>query len=270
MAKVISIAIQKGGTAKTTTTVTTAHALGELGKKILVLDMDPQHNASMILGKIPPYEQPTTVIDLFIDQEATFKTCIVKSKYKNVDLIPSNIELFGVTGKIGYDNPKQFIGLKNKLDHEPDICKYYDYILLDCPPAIGGIFLNNALTISNGYIIPLEAESIFALKGIQQFMECVNAIKSTINPKLELFGVLITMANLRNTTTQLIMKAVKEASLFGSDKIFSSIIRNNTTINKAALLQQTVIGFNENAQGTKDYRKFARELVTWLEEKNCH
>jgi len=263
MAYIISCAIQKGGCGKTTTVVTTAHALGELGKNVLVVDLDPQHNASMILGKVSPYEQPRTVIDLFTKKDVNFSTCAVPSKCKNVDLISSHIDLFSIGEQIGPGNPKQIVGLKNKLDKAS--LEHYDFILIDCPPALGGPFLNNALVISDFYIIPLESESYFALKGVQQFLEAVDIIKDTINPNLKRLGVLITMADLRTQVTKAMIEAIQK--FFGTEGVFKTIISRNTSVNKAAMLNKTVISFDSRMSGAHDYRTFAKELIEWIENR---
>jgi len=264
MAHIISFAIQKGGCGKTTSVVTTAHALGELNKKVLVVDLDPQHNASLILGKVSPYEQPRTVIDLFEKKDVNFSTCSVPSKCKNVDLISSHIDLFAIGEQFGPGNPKQIVGLKNKLDKAA--MEHYDFVLIDCTPALGGPFLNNALVISNYYVIPLESESYFALKGVQQFLEAVDVIKDTINPDLQLLGVLITMADMRTQVTKAMIEAIHK--FFGENDVFKSIITRNTSINKAAMLNKTVIAFDSRMSGASDYREFAKELVEWLENRS--
>lgn len=264
MAHIISVAIQKGGVGKTTTVTTTAHALGEAGYKVLVVDIDPQHNSSMILGKVAPYDQPRTIIDLFTEKEMTFSTCSLPSKYKNVDLISSHIDFFATGEQLGAGNPKQIVGLKNKLDKAAQ--DYYDFILIDCPPALGGPYLNNALVISDFYIIPLESESYFALKGVQQFLETVRAIQETINPNLTLLGVLITMADMRTNVTKAMIESIQR--FFGKDKVFNTIITRNTAINKASMLRKTVIEFDARMTGAHDYRSFSEELVQWVRRES--
>lgn len=260
MAVIISIANQKGGVGKTTTTITTAHALGELGKKVLVVDADPQHNASLILGKVTPYEQSRTIIELFTEPDVNFSTCAVGSKYKGVDLIPSHIDLFAFGESLGPSNPKNFVGLKNKLDQAA--MEYYDIIFIDCPPALGGPFLSNALVLSDYYLIPLESESYFALKGVQQFLEAAKTIRDTINPKLALLGVLITMADMRTNVSKAMVEAIQK--FFTEKKVFKTIITRNTSINQASMARKTILDFDGRRSGAHDYQNFAKELLEWL------
>lgn len=123
--------------------------------------------------------------------------------------------------------------------------------------------MNNALVISDYYLIPLESESYFALKGVQQFLESVQTIKETINPQLEMLGILITMCDMRTHVSKAMIEAITK--FFGEEKVFKTIITRNTTINKASMMKQTVIGFDARMSGAADYRFFARELLEWLE-----
>lgn len=263
MAHIISMAIQKGGVGKTTTVTNTAHALGLLEKQVLVVDMDPQHNASVTLGIVPPYDQPRTVINLFEEKSSSFSTCTVPTKFKNVDLISSHIDFFSTGDKLGPGNPKQIVGLKNKLDDTAQ--EHYDYILIDCPPALGGPFLNNALVISDFFIIPIEAESYYALKGVQQFMEAVEAIQETINPGLKLLGVLVTMFDKRANVSKAMLEGIQR--FFGKEHVFKTIINRNTAINKAALEDKTIIEYDTRTPGAHDYKLFAKELIKWVENR---
>ena len=261
MAITISVAVQKGGVGKTTTVVNTAFALAKYeGQRVLVLDMDPQHNSSMVLGKITPYEQPRTVINLFEDKTINFSACAVPSKYKNVDLISSHIDLFGLGEGLGPSNPKGIVTLKSKLD--AGARDTYDFILIDCPPNLGGPFLNNSLVVSDYYVIPVESESYFALKGMQQFEESVSVIKETINPSLELLGVLITMFDPRTNASKAMVDAIR--NYFGHSKVFETIINRNTAINKANMLRQAVCQLDTRTPGCQDYRSFAKELMEWM------
>lgn len=259
MAKIISLAIQKGGVGKTTTATTTAVALAELGKKVLVVDLDPQHNASITLGKIDPHEQPRTVGDLFVDKTAIFSTCTAQSKIKNVDLIPSNIELFAV-GESLTNDPRAIMGLKLKLDQAAR--ENYDIILLDCPPTLGGPFLMNALCISDYYLMPIDAESKYALKGVQQFQEVVETIQETVNPSLKFLGVLVTMFDGRTTVSAAMEESIRR---FFGEKVFKTVIHRNTAISKAHLADKTVINFDARTPGAKNYREFTKEFLQWLE-----
>jgi len=208
---------------------------------------------------------PRTVIDLFTEDDASFSSCVSPSKYKNVDLISSHIDLF-VIGEQLSGNPNQIIGLKNKLDQ--GALDNYDYIIIDCPPALGGPFVNNALVISNFYLIPLESESFFALKGVQQFLQAVKIIKKTINPQIQLLGVLITMADFRTNVTKAMIDGINK--FFGQEDVFETIITRNTAINKATMARKTVIDYDSRMQGAHDYKKFAGEFIQWVKAKELN
>ena len=260
MACIISFAIQKGGVGKTTSAVTTAHALAQMGKKVLVVDIDPQHNASLVLGKVTPYEQPRTIIDIFREPDTNFSSCAVASKYTNVDLISSHIDLFTVANQLGASSPRMIVGLRNKIDEAAQ--EHYDYILIDCPPNLGGPFMTNALSASDYYVMPLEAESYFALKGVQQFMDCAKEIRDSINSRLKLLGVLITMADLRTNVSKAMIESIKR--FFGEELVFKNVITRSTSINRANMMRKTSIDLDSRQSGANDYMQFAKELMEWV------
>lgn len=259
-ATVVSFCNQKGGVGKTTTVVNLAHGLGELKKKVLVVDLDPQHNASLTLGHVHPSNQPRTIISLFEEKAATFSNTAVQGKYPNVDLIASNIKFFGAIDAMG-NTPKQIIGLKSKLD-APTL-ERYDFILIDCPPSLSGPSVNNALVISDYYVIPIEAESAYALEGVNQLSETVCAIKESLNNDLDLLGVLLTMADFRN---KVVVDSMVDSvtRFFGANRVFETKIRRNTAVNKAHFEQKTILDFDGRTPGAQDYRAFAKEFVEWV------
>ena len=256
MSTIISVAIQKGGVGKTTTVVNTAHALAEMGLRILVIDMDPQHNTSTLLASTTPYELPHTLVDLMSNPDMPMSSCIFPTQYPNLSLVSSHIDLFGEVSL--NPDPYKILCLKAKLNREPYLLEQFDYIFLDTPPHLGGVFVNNALSISHYYILPVEAESYYALKGINQFMVNVNAMKSTVNPNLELLGVLITMVDLRTTVATNMVEAIRR--FFGEEKVFRTMITRNTAINRAVIERKSILAYDGRTSGAKDYREFAREL----------
>lgn len=259
MAFVVSIANQKGGVGKTTTTITLAHALGRLGKRSLVVDADPQHNATLILGKVSPFDHPLSIIDLFTEDDIDFTACSTESKYKNVDLIPSHIDLSYFKNQL-VSIPEGMIGFKEKLDQNAQDA--YDYILIDCPPDLGGPLINNALTVSDYYIIPMKAEDFYALKGMQQLRKSVASIQKSINKKLRFLGVLITMSDFRTKVTKTMVTSIRK--FFGNDKVFETAISGNTAINQATVNRETIIAYDVRQQGAKDYQEFAKEFIEWI------
>lgn len=264
MAKIVTVANQKGGVGKTTTVVTLAHALGKLKKKVLVIDMDPQHNATMILcpPKLSPYDMPLSVIEVLIDDEVTLQMCITPSKYDNVDFVNSHIDLFATKNALA-NSPKSFFGLKDKIDEEARSA--YDYILIDTPPDLGGPLVNNALVVSDYYLVTLEADSYFALKGMQQFQKSCREILS-INKELKMLGVLVTIADLRTNVAKAMVKTIEHH--FGEGNIFSTKIPRNVAINRAFCEhRETVIASEPKESGAKAYTAFAREFVEWAERE---
>ncbi|MGN1037857.1 MAG: ParA family protein [Mailhella sp.] len=258
MAIIISIATQKGGVGKTTTTVNLAHALASrpCSKKVLVIDMDPQANASSILGTVIPDEQPKGVTDLFVNKLKNASHCIVASKYKNVDLIASNLDLFVCGNTIAPGDPAAFMCLTKKLDQAT--LSAYDFIIIDCPPNIGGPFLNNALSCSDYYIIPVESSSIFSLNGVSQFLDAVSAIKGYTARKLNLLGVLMTMYDKRTMAAQNMLEVLEEK--FGS-KLFETKIIKSTDIDKSHIMNKTVIDYAPRANSAKCYKNLAIEIM---------
>jgi chromosome partitioning protein len=256
-ARIISIATQKGGVGKTTTAVNLAHALGfkPLSKKVLVVDLDPQANASLILGKTHPDQQPHSVVDIFEDRTRYFANTIVETKYKHIDLIPSNIDLFLCGQRLGSSNPASVLGLQNKLDKAT--YEKYDYIIIDCPPNLGGPFVVNAMVISHFFIMPIEGSSYFALNGVEQFLESVDAIKQYSNSGLNLLGVIITMYDPRTNASKAMEEIISER--FGN-KLFDTKIHRNTAIDQANMLLSSIINHDLKASGSKNYRALAKEV----------
>ena len=209
---VTSFAIQKGGSAKTTSALHLAHVLGEEhNKKVLLVDMDPQANLSWTAGKVSIYDQPRSICNLFLDDEMQFSDCIVGTKSENVDLVPSHIDFLQVVESI-WGTPRGMLGLRDKLD--PKTLRKYDHIIIDCPPSLMGPCISNPMAISDYYLIPLEAESAYGLKGVEQFLQAARTFKRTLNPKIVLLGVLITRADMRTQASQLMVESIRKVCLF--------------------------------------------------------
>lgn len=257
MAVIISFATQKGGVGKTTSVVNTAHALAykPLKHRVLVIDLDPQANSSFTLGTQPPHQQPRTVVDVFKRPDLYISAAAVPTKYKQVDLVPSTIDLFQLNESLR-TSPDQFLALKNKLD--PIAHEKYDYILIDCPPNIGGPSIYNALAVSDFFIIPCEAESLYGLIGVDQFLDAANGIKRSINPKLELLGALITFYDPRTNAAQTMEEMIM--NYFTDSKVFKAKIHRSTTINKANIEGKSCIDLDTRLSGAINYREFAKEL----------
>ena len=194
-AKIVSICNQKGGVAKTTTVVNLAAALAKLEKNVLVLDMDPQTNASDTLGKTSPYESTFTMYDVFMDRAKIISTSMQDTRNRRIKLVPAHINLSGIEHKLR-ESVRAVIALRQKIDnHAKDT---FDYILIDCPPNLG-LLTVNALVASDSYIIPVEASSYYALQGMELLQNIITDVNENINESLHLQGILITMYDSRTS-----------------------------------------------------------------------
>lgn len=257
MAHIISLANQKGGVGKTASVISLAHALSIHEQKVLVIDLDPQGNSSRILGKILPHEQPRSIIDLFRKRSSTVSNTYVETKIDGVRLIPSFLKLFQVEKEM--KEIERISTLRTKIDSAA--MEEFDFILVDTPPNFG-TFLLNALIISNYVIIPIDAESIFAVEGLEGLFETISDVKAAINPKLQLLKVLLTMVDGRTTTSKVIREQVVRA--FDGDQVFRTAVSKNTSVNKAHLKGLTVFQVDRKALAAKDYLQVAKELIECL------
>lgn len=250
MSKVISITNQKGGVGKTTTAVNLGAYLADLGKKILILDFDPQGNAGSGLGvDITGIE--STVYEVLLG-EATFESTVIETKVKNLSLLPSNIDLSGLEVDLR-DNPDKDFVLKNflkKIDH------LFDYVLIDCPPSLGVLTIN-ALVASNSVLIPLQCE-YFALEGLTQLLRIINLVQKKLNTELELEGILLTMYDSR---TNLASQVVTDVRTHFSGKVFEVIIPRNVKLSEAPSFGEPIGIYDPASSGALAYKKMARELV---------
>src|ERR1035438_5640807 len=192
MATTISVCNHKGGVGKTTTVINLAAALAEQGKRVLVVDLDPQGNSTIVLYNGDPYNTKTS-IDLFVSRESTFDNVYQPSKVKNVWIIPTHLRMVKIKSEVSSDI-KAIAALKNKFT--PTIQTQFDYVLLDCPPDLGP-FVNNALVISDYYLMPVSAEDKFGLKGLDDIITNAKEIREGVNSHLELLGILITIFDAR-------------------------------------------------------------------------
>jgi len=253
---VISICNHKGGVGKTTTVVNLAAGLSKLGKNVLVLDIDPQANASHTLGIISPYDAKFSMYDILIDKTKILSTSYQNTRDDNIKLIPGNISLAGAEHELRNSAIVGALALHRKLD--PVVIETFDYVLIDCPPNLG-ILTVNALIASNFYIVPIECSSIYALQGIKYLQEIVDEIREQINDKLTFMGVLITMYDHRTN----ISKAMREEILryFGNENVFDSVVNRNTAIEQATLNKQSIFEYSSRAAGAEDYLDMAKEVI---------
>ena len=249
MGKIISVANQKGGVGKTTTTVNLSTLLAKKGKKVLLIDTDPQGNATSGLGVTKELE--LSVYDILVG-ETTFEETIEKTAIKNLSVCPSNISLAGAEVQLVSMMSREQ-RLKVKLDEIKD---KFDYILIDCPPSLGLITLN-AFTASDTVLIPVQCE-YFALEGLGQLLNTVNLVKKHLNKSLEIEGALLTMYDAR---TNLSNQVVKEVKKYFEGKVYKTVIPRNVRLSEAPSYGMPISLYDPRSKGAKAYEKLAKEFL---------
>lgn len=251
MGKIISFANQKGGVGKTTSCVNVASALGILGHKVLIIDLDPQGNTTSGVG-ISKKGLKATAREL-LNGNLSAKEVILETPYENLWVIPTNTALASAEFDL-LDFEESEYRMKNAL---ADIKNDFDYILIDCPPSLGQL-TGNAFTASDGIIVPMQCE-FYALEGLSQLMITINRIKKSYNPDLTVTGILITMYNGR---LLLSMQVIAELQKHYEDKLFETRISRNVKLTEAPGFGKPVHYHDKNSKGAKEYLEVARELVT--------
>ena len=253
--KIISIINQKGGVGKTTTVINLASALSQQGKRVLVIDLDPQGNATTGLG-LSNTEQSDQTIYGILNGTMSVSNSIKKTKFENLDLITSNVDLSGLEVETAGDNDRAFI-LKNKLTlYLNDSSASYDYVLIDCPPSLS-LLTVMALVTSNSLLVPLQTE-FFALEGLTQLMKTIERIKINLNPGLEIQGILLTMYDRRN---KLSSQVEQEARNYFKEKVYQTVIPRNVRLSEAPSHGIPVLIYDKNCPGSKSYYNFTDEFI---------
>ncbi len=250
MGKVIAIANQKGGVGKTTTAVNLAAALGVLEKKVLLIDADPQANASSGLG-IDIEEAPVGTYEL-LEHEAEAKDTVLQTTSPNLDLIPSHIDLVGVEVEL-VNKPKREFMLKEAIK---DLKDEYDYVIIDCAPSLGLITLN-ALTAADSVIIPIQCE-YFALEGLGKLLNTIKNVQKIHNPDLNIEGLLLTMYDARLKLSNQVVDEVKKH--FG-DMVFDTVIQRNVRLSEAPSFGESILAYDATSRGAVNYLNLADELI---------
>ena len=250
MAKIIAVANQKGGVGKTTTAVNLSACVAELGKKVLVVDADPQGNATSGLG-VDKDGVKYTVYDLLVN-DTDAKDAISDVAYFNMKIIPSNMSLAGAEIELVSVEKREFI-LKEALDSIKDD---FDFIFIDCPPSLGIITLN-CLIAADSVVIPIQCE-YYALEGVAQLTNTINLVKKSLNPALEIEGVVMTMFNGR---TNLAIQVVEEIKKHFGRKVYRSLIPRNVRLSEAPGFGEPINVFDKSATGTAAYRELAKEFT---------
>ena len=253
--QIISIINQKGGVGKTTTVINLAAGLSQQGKKILVIDLDPQGNATTGLG-LSNLENSDQTIYGILSGTKSISEVIKKTQFKNLDIITSNVDLSGLEVETAGDSNRAFI-LKVKLTaYLNDSRTLYDYILIDCPPSLS-LLTVMALVSSDSLVVPLQTE-FFALEGLTQLMKTIERIKVSLNPELKIRGILLTMYDKRN---KLSSQVEKEARDYFSEKVYSTVIPRNVRLSEAPSHGMPVLIYDKSCPGSKSYFNFTDEFI---------
>ena len=250
-ARIIAMCNQKGGVGKTTTSINMSAALAEYGRKVLLVDFDPQGALSAGLGVNS--HDALTIYDLMLDRTINTKDAIQKTAVENLDVIPANIELSAAEMKLVNEIAREQILtriLKSVVDD-------YDVIVVDCQPSLG-LLTVNALTAAHGVIIPLASE-FFALRGVAILEDIISKVQEGLNPALQLDGILVTMFDGRTLHSREVLERLHEA--FG-DKVFRSVIHRTVKFPDATVAQAPITAYAPSSEAAESYRTVARELVT--------
>ena len=257
MGKVIAIANQKGGVGKTTTAVNLAACLAKAGKKVLLVDIDPQGNSTSGLG-IDKRRCEKTIYNCLIDEEK-MENVSIQTEYENLSVCPSNLDLSGAEIEL-----ISVMGRENRLKESlASAREIFDYILIDAPPSLGLITINT-LTAADSVIIPVQCE-FYALEGVSQLIETIKRIKKALNPNLYIQGIVMTMYDAR---TNLAMQVVDEVKRFFPDKVYRTIIPRNVRISEAPGFGKPVIYYDESSKGAEAYTELALELIESVDAEN--
>ena len=254
MSKVIAVFNQKGGVGKTTTNVNLTASLGTMGKKILVLDLDPQGNTTSGYG-IEKYEVETTIYDVIIDGVDISET-ILKTEFENIDIVSSDTDLAGCEIELTSRDNREYI-LKNAIDKVRD---NYDYIFIDCPPSLGMLTINS-LTAVDSVLIPIQCE-YYALEGVSQLMGTIKLVKSRLNPELDIQGVVLSMFDGR---ANLSIQVVEEVKKYFRGSVYTTLIPRNVRLAEAPSHGMPVHYYDSKCKGAVAYMELAEEFID-LEE----
>lgn len=249
MAKIITIANQKGGVGKTTTAINLAASLGVLEFKVLLVDIDPQANSSSGLG-VDIKELESSVYDLLVE-ESEFENVVIETNFPNLSMLPSSINLVGAEIELVNQTNREN-RLKNILQEQKE---NYDFILIDCPPSLG-LLTVNGLCAADSVLIPVQCE-YYALEGLGQLLNTIQLIKHSFNPNLEIEGVLMTMFDGRLRISN---SVVEEVRLHFKEKVFNTIISRNVRLAEAPSYNVPVIEYDATSTGAQNYLALANEL----------
>ncbi|MGR3548818.1 MAG: ParA family protein [Roseovarius sp.] len=251
--KIIAIANQKGGVGKTTTTINLAAALAELGVRVLIVDLDPQGNASTGLG-LDVEARQFTVYDLLLD-EAPLRDVIQATAQERLSIIPSTVDLSSADIELISNEKRSFL-LHDALRH-PEMDRYgFDYVLIDCPPSLN-LLTVNAMVAAHSVLVPLQSE-FFALEGLSQLMLTIREIRQTANPALRIEGVVLTMFDARNNLSTQVEQDARDNL---GELVFRTRIPRNVRVSEAPSYAMSVLSYDPLSKGAQAYRDLAQELM---------
>jgi chromosome partitioning protein len=260
-ARIVAICNQKGGVGKTTTTINLGAALAEQGRKMLLVDFDPQGALSVGLG-IQPHDVELTVYDLLMDRSVSARDVIMPTGVENLDLLPSNIDLSGAEVQLVQEMGRERVLSRALRSIKPD----YDYVMIDCQPSLGLLTIN-ALECADSVLIPLECE-YFAMRGVKLLIDTIERVQDVLNPDLEIDGLLGTMYDSRTLHTREVLGSIVNG--FG-DKVFHTVINRTIRFPDASVAGEPITRFDTSSMGASSYRELAKEVLDrWQQAGGNH
>ena len=253
--EILSIINQKGGVGKTTTTINLAAGLALKDKKILVIDLDPQGNATTGLGLLNSENSDETIYGV-LNGAKKISEVIKKTQFQNLDLVSSNVDLSGLEVETASDSRRAFILKEQIMAYLKDFSDKYEYVFIDCPPSLS-LLTVMALVASHSLVVPLQTE-FFALEGLTQLMKTIDRIKINLNNELKIKGILLTMYDKRN---KLSSQVEKEARDYFKEKVYSTVIPRNVRLSEAPSHGVPVLIYDKSCSGSKSYFNFAEEFL---------
>lgn len=251
--EIITVTNQKGGVGKTTTSMNLAAGLGRKGKKVLLIDLDPQANSTVGLG-IDLHSVEKGVFELIVNK-LSIKDVVLKTSAENVDIVPATIQLAGADLHLSMNNEQE-----TKIFEKPlkEVEKDYDYVIMDCPPSLG-VINRNGLAIAKWVLIPMQAE-YYALEGLTQLLSTIMLVKKMFNPNLQIGGLLITMYDPR---TNLARDVVSEVEKFFKGQVLKTRIPRNIKLTEAPSSGQSIFDYDNTSAGAKSYEELTKEVLKW-------
>ena len=261
MGRIIAIANQKGGVGKTTTSINLSSCIAAKGKKVLVVDIDPQGNTTSGYG-IEKNDLDNTIYELMLG-DCSIEDCIIKDVIENISILPSNVNLAAAEIELIGVDKKEYI-LKNEIDWVKD---RYDYIIIDCPPSLS-LLTVNAMTTADSVLVPIQCE-YYALEGLGQLINTINLVKKHLNKNIEIEGALLTMYDAR---TNLSNQVVKEVKKYFDNKVYKTVIPRNVRLSEAPSYGMPITEYDARSKGAKSYEKFTKEFlkINEVERKAKH